>query len=70
MRSRYGDEYYRMGKICEMVQIADECVDSINGNCATDAGFSHSLSRLQQECDSERLNESETDQCTERHRER
>ena len=74
MRRRYGDEYYheyyRLGKSCEMVQIANECVDSINGNCSTDAGFSRALSKFQQKCDRERLNEAETDQCTERHRER
>jgi len=57
MRSRYGDEYYRLGKSCEMVQIANECVDSINGNCATDAGFSRALSQLQQECDRQRYQE-------------
>ena len=54
MRRRYGDEYYRLGKSCEMVQIADECVDSINGNCATDAGFSRTLSYLRRMCDNAR----------------
>ena len=53
MRSRYGDDYYMSRKACEMVQIADECVASINGNCATDAGFSRALSQLQDECDTE-----------------
>ena len=44
----------RSGKMCEMVEIADECVESINGNCATDAGFSRALSHLQRECDQEK----------------
>ena len=48
--------------MCEMVEIADECVESINGNCATDAGFSGALSQLQQECDQEK-----SGFCTENH---
>ena len=62
MRTKYGEHFYNSGKICEMVEIADECVESINGNCATDAGFSGALSQLQRECDQEK-----SGFCTENH---
>merc|ERR1712012_936202 len=62
MRTKYGEHYYNSGKMCEMVEIADECVESINGNCATDAGFSRALSHLQRECDQEK-----SGFCTENH---
>ena len=55
VRTKYGEHYYDYnGKACEMLEIADECLESINGNCATDAFLSMSLSSLQQECDQEK----------------
>ena len=54
VRTKYGEHYYDYnGKACEILEIADECLESINENCATDAFFSTSLSALQDKCDQE-----------------
>ena len=54
IRTKYGEHYYDYnGKACEILEIADECLESINENCATDAFFSTSLSALQDKCDQE-----------------
>merc|ERR1712062_29373 len=46
-RTKYGEHYYDYnGKACEILEIADECLESINENCANDAFFSTSLSAL------------------------
>ena len=39
-------------KACDMVKILEECVESINGNCATDVGPSKEM--FQHECDQEK----------------
>merc|ERR1712062_37665 len=54
IRTKYGEHYYDYnGKACEILEIADECLESINENCAADASFSKSLSTLQDKCDQE-----------------
>ena len=54
VRTKYGEHYYDYnGKACEILEIADECLESINENCAADASFSKSLSTLQDKCDQE-----------------
>ena len=41
IRTKYGEHYYDYnGKTCEMLEIAEECLASINGNCATDGNIS------------------------------
>jgi len=58
----------RAGHSCERAQFANECIASINGNCATDARYNYSnrfyytLSKLQDNCDIER----HTNYCTSR----
>ena len=42
------------GKPCDMLEIVEECLISINGNCATEARISSDLSQLQGECDLEK----------------
>ena len=42
------------GKPCDMLEIVEECLISINGNCATEARISSDLSQLQKECDLEK----------------
>ena len=55
IRTKYGEHYYDYnGKTCEMLEIAEECLASINGNCATDVFFSMAFSQLRQECDQEK----------------
>ena len=46
-------------KACDMVKILEECVESINGNCATDEFFSSDLFIIQQECAKEKFGCSE-----------
>ena len=55
VRTKYGEHYYDYnGKACEILDMAEECLASINGNCATDPFFSMGFSAIQQECDQEK----------------
>ena len=66
VESGYDFEQFRFGKPCQIVEVAQECLRSINGNCATDAEISSGLSHLQQMCDQEKSR----GLCTENHKER
>ena len=46
-----------LGKPCVVLEIVEECLASINGNCSTDPFFSMRFSQLQQECDLEKSGE-------------
>ena len=60
VRTKYGEHYYDYnGKACEILDMAEECLASINGNCATDEFFSSDLFIIQQECHKEKFGCSE-----------
>ena len=65
VKSGYDFEQFRFGKPCKMLEVAQECLRSINGNCATDAEIFRGISHLQQMCDHEK-----SGGCTENHKER
>merc|ERR1712062_50903 len=56
METKYGGSCVSCvsGKMCEILEIADECFESINGNCAFDRRFSRDFSSLQRACDQEK----------------
>ena len=51
VESGYDFEQFRFGKPCKMLEVAQECLRSINGNCATDAEIASALFYLPQMCD-------------------
>ena len=54
-KTKYGEHFYDYDvKVCAILEIVDECIQSINGNCATDEYFSSDLFIIQQECQQEK----------------
>ena len=51
VESGYDYEQFGSENTCKMLEVAQECLRSIDGNCATDAEISSALSQLQQMCD-------------------
>ena len=59
-KTKYGVQFYDHSvKACAVLEIVDECIQSINGNCATDEFFSSDLFIIQQECHKEKFGCSE-----------
>ena len=59
-KTKYGEHFYDYDvKVCAILEIVDECIQSINGNCATDEFFSSDLFIIQQECHKEKFGCSE-----------
>ena len=59
-KTKYGVQFYDHSvKACAVLEIVDECIQSINGNCATDEFFSSDLFIIQQECAKEKFGCSE-----------
>ena len=54
-KTKYGEHFYDYDvKVCAILEIVDKCIQSINGNCATDEFFSSDLFIIQQECQQEK----------------
>ena len=59
-KTKYGVQFYGHSvKACAVLEIVNECIQSINGNCATDEYFSGDFFIIQQECHKEKFGCSE-----------
>ena len=59
-KTKYGEHFYDYDvKVCAILEIANECIQSINRNCASDEYFSSDLFIIQQECHKEKFGCSE-----------